>query len=242
MTVLQRGYMHCTATDTAIATRTSSCNSNKLLQPLSIPTPVELAVKLRDKLKTRCSDAAMFLQQLHYWITKQQGRLVKGVRWIHNTYVQWLDQFPWWREWDFRVITKALREEGLIEFKQLNDHGRDRTGYYTLNYDHEWLKDLSFNNSDAAESTALVHPSTVLECNRTETTPKTTTDIKPEWKQVKKAVKKAIPIPTIEQMLQLEEMKAAHKLYSILYQGEMVVVDIGDGKTVPWWKYLGIQI
>jgi hypothetical protein len=155
--------------------------ATKLLQPNSIPTPVDLAVKLRDVLKTRASDGAMFLQQLHYWITKQQGRLVNGIRWIYNTYAQWLENFPWWREWDFRVITKALRELGLIKFEQLNDHGRDRTGYYTLNYEHEWLKPLS---SDAQETSTPVHPSTALESNRTETSPENTSETQASGEEI----------------------------------------------------------
>lgn len=163
--------------------------NQKLLDVNCIPTPVELAVKLRDFLKTRASDGAMFLQQLHYWTIKEQGRLIDGTRWIYNTYAQWLQQFPWWEEWDFRVITRVLRELGLIVFKQLNDHGRDRTGYYALNYDHDWLRPpieleatsssqvaaspLLQNSSDGAENSSPVHPRTVLGYE-SDTTPETT--------------------------------------------------------------------
>ncbi len=144
--------------------------NQKLLDVNCIPTPVELAVKLRDFLKTRASDGAMFLQQLHYWTIKEQGRLIDGARWIYNTYAQWLQQFPWWQEWDFRVITRVLREQGLIVFKQLNDHGRDRTGFYALNYDHDWLKPLLQNSSDGTENLSPVHPRTVLGYIESETT------------------------------------------------------------------------
>lgn len=152
---------------------------SKLLLPNSIPTPVDLAIKLREDLKTRASDAAMFLQQVHYWLTKEEGFLYteeeegqppQTHRWIWNTYQQWREkQFPWWTDWDFRVITKKLRELDLIVFKQLKDCGRDRTGCYRLNYEHKWLKALIPHerwgemrdwrgNNSSANSLELFHP------------------------------------------------------------------------------------
>ena len=128
-----------------------------------------LAKLLRDKLKTRASDGAIFLQQLHYWISKGQGKLIGGVRWIHNTYDQWRQQLSWLTDWGFRKIVSGLRELGLIEFKQLGDYGRDRTGYYTINYSHEWLLDLSTKTSDGVESSTPtpsgdIPPAPIEEC------------------------------------------------------------------------------
>lgn len=148
--------------------------TSMLLQSNFIPTPVALAVKLHQILKTRASDGAIFVQQLHYWICKRQGKVVNGVRWIYNTYAQWRQQFPWLGEWDFRVITSALRTHGLIKFDYLSEDRRDRTGYYTIDYNHEWLKHESSlicaHVSDAAVARSTDGLEVVIKCNRTETT------------------------------------------------------------------------
>jgi len=144
-----------------------------LLQPKSIPTPVELAVQLRESLLTRASDGAIFLQQLHYWICKGQGKVVDGIRWIYNTYDEWrqADNMPWLSEWDFRVITSALHALGLIRSEFLSDDKRDRTKYYTINYEHPWIKTyICEDDSDASEDSNPVHPSVDPE-SRTEITP-----------------------------------------------------------------------
>lgn len=134
-------------------------NNSKLLQPNCIPVPVEIATKLREHLKTRASDGAMFLQQLHYWTLKDCGRVIDGVKWIWNTYAGWLKNFEWWTEWDFRVITKKLKELDLIKFCQPNDYERDRTGHYRLNYDHKWLKNLQVeDSSDSSDASASQPP------------------------------------------------------------------------------------
>lgn len=149
-----------------------------LLESNSIPLPIELAVQLREYLKTRASDAALFVQQLHYWISKKQGLLHDGKRWIYNSYDEWREQLRWLTEWDFRVITSTLKAHGLIEFKQLASDKRDRTGYYTINYDHDWIKleTISDNSSDASESYTPMHPSGVLD-SRTENTSENTSEI-----------------------------------------------------------------
>jgi len=192
---------------------------SKLLLPNSIPTPVELAVKLRDTLKTRASDGAMFLQQLHYWTIKEEGILHQGVRWIWNTYKGWLAQFSWWSEWDFRVITKTLRGLGLIEFEQLRDCGRDRTGCYRLNYSHEWLKDLTTpicSTVSDENGEQLPAPADTCATNTTETTPDTTTQTKPQ-------TEKSFPID-VEQIIEkyYDQLKY-HQIYPLIWQDDVLV-------------------
>jgi len=193
--------------------------SSKLLEPNSIPVPVELATKLRDALKTRASDAAMFLQQLHYWTVSEVGFLYEGVRWIWNTYAQWREQFKWWTDWDFRMITKKLREMGLIVFEQLRDYGRDRTGCYRLNYEHEWLQDLSApicSTVSDAIGEQLTAPADACATDRTETTPNTTTKIKPQ-------TEKSFPID-VEQIIEkyYDQLKY-HQIYPLIWQDDVLV-------------------
>lgn len=129
-----------------------------LLQPKSIPTPVDLAVKLKPELKTRAVSGAIFLQQMHYWISKGCGKLFEGVRYIYNTYEQWLKELPWLTEWDFRTVVFKLRELDLIKFEQFGDYGRDRTGYYTINYDHDWLRSDSSSAKKSSDENEFSTP------------------------------------------------------------------------------------
>ncbi|MDZ4877511.1 MAG: hypothetical protein CLLPBCKN_006946 [Chroococcidiopsis cubana SAG 39.79] len=193
--------------------------TTKLLLSNSIPTPVELAVKLRDTLKTRASDGAMFLQQLHYWTLKEEGILRQGVRWIWNTYKGWLAQFSWWSEWDFRVITKALRGLGLIEFEQWRDCGRDRTGCYRINYEHEWLQDLSApicSPVSDAIGEHLTTPTDACATDRTETTPEITTQIKPQKE-------KNLPIDVEQTIEKYYDQLKYYQIYPLIWQNDVLI-------------------
>ena len=161
-------------------------NPDFLLEPDSIPIPRGLAVLLRDSMGIRSSDGAMFIQQLHYWLTKEEGFLHtdkktnQTFRWIWNSYDKWREQFPWWTDWDFRIIVKALREHSLIIFDQLLDFGRNRIGCYRLNYEHEWLKPLIHHHSldMTTDATGEQLPVATDDCTTdiTETTTYTTSE------------------------------------------------------------------
>lgn len=90
-----------------------------------------IALALRD------TDAAIFIQQLHYWIQKGQGKLIDGVRWIHNSYKQWQEeQFKWFSTWQLRKVTGRLKNLGIIKIER---HWAKtiwkQTNFYTLDYD-----------------------------------------------------------------------------------------------------------
>ena len=97
------------------------------LEPCSIPCSPTLTVKFG-------ADAALVLQQIHYWLKKGAGRVIDGTRWIYNTLDDWVEQFPWMTKWIFRRVMKVLRERGLVKFCQHEKRQWNRRGWYTIDY------------------------------------------------------------------------------------------------------------
>lgn len=100
---------------------------------LSTDGTLVLSSSLAEELGS--AEAAIILQQVHYWLSKGCGKIIDGVRWIYNTYDGWQEQIPWLSKWKLRQVFYHLREEGYLKFIQPSDHGRDRTGYYSINYE-----------------------------------------------------------------------------------------------------------
>ena len=81
------------------------------------------------------SDAAIVLQQIHYWLVRKSGKLIDGVRWIYNRYSDWLEQFPWLTEWKLRKVMYQLRDAQIIKFEQKEVKQYKRRGWYTIDYE-----------------------------------------------------------------------------------------------------------
>lgn len=93
--------------------------------PMLIPRSVAVAVGLNE---------AIVLQQFHYWLGKVRN-VRDGKRWVYNSYPKWRKQFPFWSERTVeRIITKLEKDELLIS-AIFNRDGRDRTKWYTIDYD-----------------------------------------------------------------------------------------------------------
>jgi DNA-binding MarR family transcriptional regulator len=78
---------------------------------------------------------ALFLNSLIYWSnhTNCYG-IEKDKRvWIYNTLDEWAKQLKVSKSTVQRVI-KSLKEQGLIEFEYLSKNKRDRTLFYSINY------------------------------------------------------------------------------------------------------------
>lgn len=109
--------------------KSQGSRSNKLLctdKPLMMSGSIAVTFK--------SSDAALVLQQVHYWLEKKGGKVIDGIHWIYNTYEQWMEQFPWLTKWRLRKVFYQLRDSGILKFAQLDKHEYKQRGYYTIDY------------------------------------------------------------------------------------------------------------
>lgn len=93
-----------------------------------------LAVRLGDR-------RAMFLQQVHYWLTIARkkgtfGREIDGEMWIFNSLEAWQkDNFPFWSLRTIRRIVSDLIQAGVLKTASLFNDQKIKCNYYTINYD-----------------------------------------------------------------------------------------------------------
>lgn len=77
---------------------------------------------------------AIFLQQLHYWLPKattaKDGRV-----WVYNTIDDWQKQMPFWSSATLRRIVASLEARGLITKRYMSADPRNRTTYYSIDYE-----------------------------------------------------------------------------------------------------------
>lgn len=76
---------------------------------------------------------ALFLQQVHYWLNRS-NHLIKGKKWIYNTYEDWQKQFPFWSNATIRRTISSLENKGLLIHDNFNKAGFDKTKWYTIHY------------------------------------------------------------------------------------------------------------
>ena len=170
--------------------------ASSLISIQSTPIPTQLAAwiaeKFDDEKKRRdkgyAGTCAAMVQQIHYYVSQQFGSvpnqvkktLVDGRRWIFKSYESWKQIFPWLTDYAFRKVRLLLVELGLIEVEQLGlrQSGRDRTCWYTVNYNHPFLQQLISTDAGTSSSTnAGVASSTTpsVECQRIPITTSNTT-------------------------------------------------------------------
>ena len=101
-----------------------------------------LTEEVRDKTfiqkvaQYRSKTEGMFLAQLHYWEThpKGYGIIKKGKVWIYNTLEQWAEQLNVSKITIRRAIS-SLKSDGLINSEYLSPNRRNRTLYYSIDYE-----------------------------------------------------------------------------------------------------------
>lgn len=79
---------------------------------------------------------AIILQQLHYWIENPKAGVSKdGYKWVHNTYKEWQENFPFWSESGIEKIIMRLEKSGLVISAQFSPNPWDKTKSYRIDYD-----------------------------------------------------------------------------------------------------------
>jgi hypothetical protein len=97
-------------------------------------------------------DGAVFLQQLHYWLTQLGAHERDGHRWVYNTVDQWLEQFPFWSRSALHRVISGLESRGLVvSTATYNDSGGNRTKWYRIAYDHPDLEALTSEHQGPTE-------------------------------------------------------------------------------------------
>jgi hypothetical protein len=102
-------------------------------------------------------NAAIIVQQLHYWMNKKEvGVIVEGVKYVYNTFVDWVnEQFSWLSVWQFRKAMSLLRSLGIVKVVRYKARQWNQTNYYTLDSDRlmEWAKSESIEISEMWSNT-----------------------------------------------------------------------------------------
>lgn len=100
-------------------------------------------------------NAAVIIQQLHYWMQKPEvGTIVDNVKYIYNTFVDWVNQqFPWLSVWQFRKAMSLLRSLGIVKVIRYKAKEWNQTNYYTLDYNRlsKFLQSKSATTTENSE-------------------------------------------------------------------------------------------
>ncbi len=83
-------------------------------------------------------DAAIVLQQVHYWVEvnrKKNSNFHEGYYWTYNTIKDWNKCFPFYGERTIQRIFKKLKDLGLLKVGNFNKAKFDKTSWYTIDYD-----------------------------------------------------------------------------------------------------------
>lgn len=118
--------------------------------------PLILLPTLGKKLGSR--SAAIVLQQIHYWTQNPKcGRVIDGVRWIYNTYLQWTEQLLLSISTIKRAIA-LLKNLGLILVEQHDKSEWNHRNYYRIDYKALKALQLSIGSECTDESSQTETP------------------------------------------------------------------------------------
>ena len=78
---------------------------------------------------------AVILQQIHWWSGISEHRM-EGYIWVYNSYQNWTKQFRWLTARALQKQILQLEKSGYLISKCFVYHGRGRTKWYRVNYEH----------------------------------------------------------------------------------------------------------
>jgi DNA-binding PadR family transcriptional regulator len=92
---------------------------------------------------------AIALQQLHYLLNPKFNKNIKDSKcWVYNSYPEWKEkEFPFWSEGTIQRVFLSLEKQSLVDSRRLTKNSRDRTKWYTINYDNVSKLDLVVGTS-----------------------------------------------------------------------------------------------
>lgn len=97
---------------------------------------------------------AIVLQQVHYWLENPKaGVVVDGHKWVHNTYQEWQENFPFWSIDTVRRTIGSLERMGLLISAQTAPNPFDKTKSYRVDYQHPALLDEGKLHTSITETT-----------------------------------------------------------------------------------------
>lgn len=82
---------------------------------------------------------SIILQQIHYWILKNREddrNFYENRYWTYNSIEGWKEEcFKFWSTDTIKRSFKSLEEKGLLYVGNYNKDPRDRTKWYSVNYE-----------------------------------------------------------------------------------------------------------
>lgn len=91
-------------------------------------------------------DCAILLHSLNFWCRKNianDKNKHEGRYWTYNSVKAWKEHAPYLTDYKIRSALKTLEEKGMIFISEFNENKYDRTKWYSVNYDHPLLSQLS---------------------------------------------------------------------------------------------------
>lgn len=197
---------------------------------------------------------AVLLENIHYWIekNKMEGRnLHDGKYWMYNSVKKFAELFPYASEKKIRSAIKLLREEGILEVGNYNQHKMDKTLWYALTEKGNALFEAGKNDADSSCDVTTTENSNVVdsvdnfEYKLAEDTAMTNSDgkiehsIVPKWEydMSKKANRnaqggKAIPYINTNNNTDIKSNIDPYVSYTFIYNDKtMDLMRIAEGRT-----------